>query len=376
MTIGPPPLDRLVSLTRDLISIQSTRHLPHEIARGFSFLRNHLEAVEGLSLREVESGGVGSLVAMPQHIDVPDVLMLGHLDVIDHPNADVYQSVVRDGRIYGPGAGDMKGQVAIILELMCDLQRRFPGLSVGLAITSDEERGGEHGARFLFNDLRLRCGLALVPDGGSLGDVTVSEKGILHVRLSATGKESHAARPWLVPNALVRLSRALVAVHDHFDAMTKPEGASPDHWYPTCSPTIGRTANDTINCIPAEAHAYLDVRFPPPHTVADMLETVRSIAGPDVDVDIVMSAEPTHLAPDSEYLRITEQVTGTPARLVRASGGSDARFIAQHGIPVILSRPRVGNLHGTDEWIDIDSMGVFYRICAQFILQRTTTRSG
>jgi succinyl-diaminopimelate desuccinylase len=264
----------------------------------------------------------------------------------------------------------MKGQVAIMLQLLCDLQRRRPGLSVGLAITSDEERGGEHGARFLFDELGLRCGLALVPDGGSLTDVTVSEKGILHVRLHAVGKASHAARPWLVPNALVRVSRAIVAVHDHFERMRPDDLAADDHWYPTCSPTICRTANDTINCIPADASAHLDIRFPPPHTVAGMLSEVRRSAGVDVEVDVAMSAEPTHLAPDAEYLRITEWITGEPTRLVRASGGSDARFIAQHGTPVILSRPLVGNLHGTDEWIDIASMGLFYRICEAFILRR------
>lgn len=365
-----PPLDRLVSLTRDLVSIQSTKHLPLERARAFSFLRNHLEAVESLEIRDVESGGLASLVALPKGVDVPDVLMLGHVDVIDHPDPAVYQSTVAHGRIFGPGAGDMKGQVAIMLKLLCDLQRQRPGTSVGLAVTSDEESGGMHGARYLFDELGLRCGLALVPDGGSINDVTISEKGILHVQLSATGKESHAARPWLVPNALVRLSRALVAVHDHFERMTPAGERGGDHWYPTCSPTICRTANDTINCIPADATAYLDIRFPPPHTVASMWEQVRQVAGPDVEVSIAMSAEPTRLAPDQAYLHITEQVTSAPARLVRASGGSDARFIAHHGIPVILSRPLVGNLHGTDEWIDIESMGVFYRICEEFIRQR------
>jgi succinyl-diaminopimelate desuccinylase len=257
-----------------------------------------------------------------------------------------------------------------MLELMCDLLRHWPGLSVGLAITSDEERGGQHGARFLFDELGLRCRIALVPDGGSINDVTVGEKGILHVRLSASGRQSHAARPWLVPNALVRVSRAIVAIHSHFDALDRPGTDAEDHWYPTCSPTICRTANETVNCIPAETYAYLDIRFPPPHTAVDMLDTVRSVAGPDVDVEVVMSAEPTHLAPDREYVRITEQISGRPTRLVRASAGSDARFIARHRIPVILSRPLVGNLHGVDEWIDIESMELFYRIYERFILQR------
>ena len=73
---------------------------------------------------------------------MPDILLCGHLDVIDHPEADCFHSTIRDGRIYGPGAGDMKGQDAILVELFRTLHARYPGISLGLALTSDEERGG------------------------------------------------------------------------------------------------------------------------------------------------------------------------------------------------------------------------------------------
>ena len=57
-------------------------------------------------------------------------------------------------------------------------------------------------------------------------------------------------------------------------------------------------------------------------------------------------------------------------RLVRESGGSDARFICRHGIPVIVARPLVGNLHAEDEWIDVASMVTFYHICHRYLEQR------
>lgn len=366
----PPLIDRLVSLTRDLVSIQSTERLPVERARCFSMFRNRLESVPGLMVREYESNGFVSMTAMPVGTEKPEVLMIGHLDVIEHNDPALYASTVSEGRIYGPGAGDMKGQLAIMLMLICNLQRQYPGISAGIAITSDEERGGEDGVGYLFDHVGLRCGLAIVPDGGSINDITVEEKGILQVRLTATGRECHAARPWLAPNALARITRAIVEITDHFDTLSQSHTDPADHWYPTCSPTICHTANESINCIPAEAHAYLDIRFPPPHTVAEMLNRVRDLAGPEVDVQPVTTASPTRLSPDASYLSITERLTGQPARLVRASGGSDARFISAHGIPVILSRPQVGNLHSTDEWIDIESMDLYYRICSEFILTR------
>src|SRR5690606_2930486 len=120
--------------------------------------------------------------------------------------------------------------------------------------------------------------------------------------------------------------------------------------------------NHTINRLPAEAHATLDIRFPPPHDTASMLALVRETLGADVTVSPVVIAEPTHLSPDPRFAEITTAHTGSPTRLVRESGGSDARFFHPCGIPVLLSRPTVGNLHAPDEWIDIDSMVSYYRI--------------
>ena len=361
-------LDRLLALTRDLMLIPSTESRPTERARCFALCREHLDAVDGIEIREYECNGFASLVAGARGVEVPGVLLVGHLDVIEHPSVEVYQSSIRDGRIWGPGAGDMKGQCAIMLDLFCELHRRFPGLPLGIAFTSDEERGGDDGVRYLFETLGLRCGMAILPDGGSIHRVTVEEKGIFQARLRVVGHEGHAAAPWLGPNALAMLVQCLTRLGLHFDSLK--DEASPDHWYPTCTPTICNTANKTVNCIPGEAEAIIDLRFPPPHTVEDMLATVKKIAGPEVIVEPVATAPATRLSPDPLYLQITEELTGTPAKLVRASGGSDALFISQYGIPVVLSSPIVGNLHREDEWMDIESMELYHRICERFIIEK------
>lgn len=361
-------MDRVVMLTRDLVQIPSTESCPAERARAFQTCRNHLETVSGVEIHESECGGFGSMVAVPVGIKEPEVMLVGHLDVIDHPDVSVFRTEIMDGRIIGPGAGDMKGQCAILLDLFTGLQRTHPGLSVGLALTSDEERGGEHGVRHLFEDLGWRCGIAIVPDGGSMNDITVAEKGILHLRFQVKGKESHAARPWLVPNALMVMHGALGRLYDHFAKLAIPD--SEDHWYPTFVPTILRTQNEMVNCIPGEVEAFADLRFPPPETVCGVMETVRELAGPDVEVEVLVGAESSQLDPDPLYLQVTEELTGQAVNQVRASGGSDARFIAAHGIPVILSRPLVGNLHGIDEWIDIESMGLYRRICETYVLRK------
>jgi succinyl-diaminopimelate desuccinylase len=361
--------DRLVSLTRDLILIPSTDSAPQERARAFTFFENHLEPLPDIRLQRHQSGGYESLVVLPSGPPHAETLMIGHLDVIEHPDLDLYRSHIDNGRLYGPGAGDMKGALAIMLKLFTDLHRAHPGIALGMVITSDEERGGEHGVGYLVRETGLRAAHGIVPDGGSIHDVTVEEKGIAHLRLSTRGQAAHAARPWLAENAATRLVEGLAKLREHFPV---PPDTGDEHWQPSCSVTTLHTPNRTLNCIPDVAEATLDVRFPPPETSTGILTRLREILGPGIAIETLVTAEPTVLNPDPLWFEITEELTGTPARRVRASGGSDARFLCQAGIQTIVARPKVGNLHAPDEWIDIASMADFYHIARRYLTRRMT----
>ncbi len=359
-------------MTRDLILIPSTESRPGERQKSFEFLRHHLDVSPGVRLDTFDRNGHESLVVRPDGCDAPEILLCGHVDVIEHSEPNCYHSKVENGRIIGPGSGDMKGQIAIMIELMRVIHRRGAGASVGLAITSDEERGGVDGVRFLLDDVGLRCGIAIIPDGGSLGEITTAEKGVVHARLVQHGREAHAARPWLGENAIERLLPGLNRLIDHF-ARYWPQGKldpNIDHWFPTCSITMCESENTTINRVPSRASAVVDIRFPPPHSVESILAEVASVVGADCDLEPLMTAAPTDLDPDPLFCQATEHEIGTNVVLGRASGGSDGRFFRTHGIPVNLSRPLVGNLHAIDEWIDIDSMAAYYHICKRYIEQQ------
>jgi len=362
---------RLTSLTRDLILIRSTDARPEEREHCFRLIANHLDGLARMKIREYESNGYTSIVAAPESVESPDILLCAHLDVLEHPDLTTYSSTIQDGRICGPGAGDMKGALAILLELFRDQHLQRPGLSLGLAVTSDEECGGECGFPFLFRDLGLRCGQAIMPDGGSLTSLTVEEKGILHLRVECHGQAAHAARPWQGVNALQRLIDRLSALKHHFHGYATSEvDESGEFWFPTCALTIVRSHNEAVNRIPDRAEAGLDVRFPAPHNVKGMLDEIRRVLGPDCKVEVLVESPPTHLAPDELFCQVTQEITGTPAKKTRASGGSDARFLTEYGITVNMSRPLVGNLHAENEWIDIASMVSYYRICEAYIRRK------
>ena len=358
--------DRLVALTRDLVLIPSIPGRPDDLRQCYEFVRNHLEDLPRVEIQDLENGGVASLIAGPAHTPRPEVMMIAHLDVVTHPDIRQYRSIVENGRIIGPGAGDMKGALAILMVLFRRFHREHPGINLGLTVTTDEETGGQHGVGFLVADKNLRCNVAMIPDGGSLNEITVEEKGVMHLRLSRSGHPAHAARPWLGDNPLEKLMEGLNRLKHAFASWKQS-----DHtWYPTCTVTSIGTENETINRLPAEAHALLDIRFPLPHSTASILKLVKECVGAEVTIESKICAEPTHLDPDPVYREITTTITGRPTQLARESGGSDARFLTPHNIPVLMSRPLVGNLHAPDEWIDIDSMVQFYRIYETYLRRR------
>ena len=359
--------DRLVALTRDLVLMPSAEQNPAAIRQCYEFVRNHLEEFDGVEIRDYVDDGVPSLVALPAGDEPADVLMVAHLDVVHHADVDTYRSVIQGGRIIGPGAGDMKGQLAILMVLFRRFHRAMKGVRLGLAVTTDEETGGAHGVGYLVNTCGLRCGMALIPDGGSLNEITIEEKGILHLRLKTCGTAAHAARPWLGDNPIPRLNQAIAGLTRVFSAWETP---TEHRWHPTCTVTDIGTDNDAFNRLPGEAHATLDIRFPPPFEADKLLATIRETVGGNFSVETIISAAPTHLSPDPRFVEITERITGEAVELVQESGGSDARFLHPHGIPVLMSRPLVGNLHAPDEWIDIESMVTYYRVCEAYLAER------
>ena len=370
---------RLVALTRDLMLIPGCASNPQDRDRCCEFVRNHLDGLDRTTVRSFEKDGIPSLLAVPEGVEAPDVLLCGHLDVIDHPDMFAFRSHVTGTRLYGPGSGDLKGALAIMLELFREYRRKNPKASLGLLVTSDEETGGDAGVRHLFDDLGFRCGSVLVPDGGSLTEITVEEKGLLQIEMSFKGHAAHAARPWLAKNALERVCDELSKLRREFDMptfdSTVPQQAEIHHsdserWSPTCTLTVIDSPNRTANRVPAYAKAIVDIRFPSPQTVDEILAKVRNATTSDLEMRIILAAEPVLLTPDPIYVAAIEAVTGQPVQLVKEHGASDARFMRRIGIPVIISRPTVGNLHAEDEWIDIESMVTFYRICDAYLSQK------
>jgi succinyl-diaminopimelate desuccinylase len=355
--------DRVVALLKDLILVRSTAANPEGLHHALRLIRSHVEDVPGVRVESHESGGLPSFVALPEGVSRADVMLVAHTDVVEAPPEHFYP-VVEDGRLYGRGAGDMKGQIAVLTELFRQALTRRPGLPIGLMITTDEESGGDHGVRFLLNDVGYRCARAIIPDSGRLNEIVVVEKGLINGRLVARGQAGHSSRPWLSDNAVHRLIRNLDRVLAHFEAAA---GNAREHWHATVSANILHTDNRTINLIPDRAEATIDIRFTEDVTAEAVVRQVVSVLDDRTEFVPDIIAEPLHTEADPLFVQVTERVTGAPVKVTKEHGGSDGRYFTRLGIPVLMSRPEVGGLHSNREWIDIASMVTYYRVLEAYL---------
>jgi succinyl-diaminopimelate desuccinylase len=357
---------RVVDLLKDLILVRSTAANPEGLHHALRLIRSHVEDVPGLRVENHLSGGLPSFVALPGNVERADVMLVAHVDVVEAPPEHFYP-VVEERRLYGRGAGDMKGQIAVLTDVFRSMLLAHPGLPIGLMITTDEESGGEHGVRYLLEDKGYRCGRAVIPDSGRLNEIVVVEKGIINGRVVSRGRAGHSSRPWLSDNAVHRLIRNLDRLIAHFEAAA---GRAEEHWHVTVSANILGTANRTLNLVPDSAEATVDIRYTEDLTPDDVMAQVRSVLDDRTTFEPDIIAEPLSTDPDPLFLAVTERVTGRPVAVAREHGGSDGRYFTRVGIPVIMSRPEVGGLHSNREWIDIDSMLTYRRVLEAYLAER------
>ena len=143
----------------------------------------------------------------------PHLIFDGHLDVVpagDGWTTDPYTPLIRDGRLIGRGAADMKGGVAAMIAAAEAVQRAELPLrgTLTLAIVADEEEGGG-GTRHLV-DSGLRGTWAIVPEPTELYPV-VAHKGSANLRVQCAAPPRTPVRPNRASTPSTRRPRSLAA---------------------------------------------------------------------------------------------------------------------------------------------------------------------
>lgn len=246
-------------------------------------LCNHVASWAAQSLPDCEVRRIGQslLVVPPGREGRPRVGLFGHLDtVLPSPSQPLE---MRDGRVYGCGASDMKAGLAVMMAM---LERRHSYDSDLLAVFYDREEGPmeESGLPAVLEQLpHIDLGVMLEPTANRLQLGCV---GSLHARVRVHGRRAHSARPWQGDNALYNAIPLIARLRDRERREVIVDGL---RFYEVVTPTVALTRNSR-NVVPDLFELNLNFRFAPGRAIDDAVNELRAIVGDAAEVEIVDAA--------------------------------------------------------------------------------------
>lgn len=360
----------LVDLCADLVAARSVNP-PGDTRAAAAVVRAYLRGA-GLAVDDVPASEVhDNLVVRTQGAAPGRHLVLnGHLDTME-PGDEAAWTVPRyrltqsDGRLHGLGMGNMKGGVAALCVATVALARHEaerPG-AVTLTIVSDEVVFGEHGSAHVLDarpDL-VADGL-LSAEGPGWMRVSVAEKGMAWIRLTATGQGGHASGVEQGQSAVARLAAAVTHIDELNGRVADLPPALAGLGIDATDPGVRLTANvGTItggtvpNQIARTASADIDLRLPPGIDLAAAEAAVAAAAGvvPGVRWERTKGWDPNWTAGDDPLVvavaAAAEAVRGTPPTFAVRLPGSDASRWRARGVPAVCYGPQPTFSAGIDD---------------------------
>jgi succinyl-diaminopimelate desuccinylase len=328
-------------------------------------------AKAGFTIESLRYGAVDNLWATHGGGD-PVLVFLGHTDVVPTgPEADwtsqPFEPTIRDGRLYGRGAADMKSGVAamtLALEAFVKAHPAHRG-TVALLLTSDEEGPvNRDGVKRVVEEFRRqgqRIDWCVTGEPSSLerlGDIVrVGRRGSLSGHLRVRGVQGHVAYPDKVRNPIHLAASALAEL-----AATSWDAGNES--FPPTSFQISniRSGTGALNVVPGLLEAWFNFRFCTASTAQSLRERSEAILrrhGVDFDIDWDLSGE-AFLTKDGPLLHAVTQacreLLAVEPKPDTGGGTSDARFIAPMGAEVVELGPVNASIHKVDESVGLDEL--------------------
>lgn len=379
-------MSEVLDLTCDLIR---RRSVTPEDAGCLSLIGDRLQRA-GFHVDHLRYGEVDNLWAT-HGTTGPTLAFLGHTDVVPSGPEASWQSppfepTIRDGRLYGRGAADMKGSVAAMVVALEQFVAAHPDHRgrVGLLLTSDEEGPTNlDGVRKVVEHFRTVgehidwCVVGEPSAKEKLGDlIRVGRRGSLSGTLSVRGVQGHVAYP----------EKALNPIHAFAPALAELAAERWDEGNSDFPPTSFQVSNlnagtGATNVIPGELTALINFRYCTASRAEDLRVRTEAILhrhGLDFLLDWNLSGEP-FLTPLGGVLRETvvavcRELCGLDPEQSTGGGTSDGRFIAPMGTEVVEIGPVNATIHKVDECVDLeelDRLPSVYRAVCERLLRRS-----
>jgi succinyl-diaminopimelate desuccinylase len=356
----------LIQILKKLITFKTVTRNFYETKRALNWIKNFTKSLP-VYHKEIIINGFTSLIITTQNTKRPKLFLQAHIDVVP-ASEKLFSPKVKNHRLYGRGAWDMKFAIACYLQILKELGKNLKNYDFGIMITSDEEIGGENGVKALL-EKGYSCRVCVLPDGGDWGKIDIAAKGVWHLKIESYGKSAPASRPWKGKNAVLNLIRFLDLLKEKFP---KEPCKIKNHYHNTIN--IGQLNGGKVaNQVPDFAEALVDIRFIPETKIEDLRKLVRQTKKnfPNIKIQELILAESYKVDYDNNYFKefvsLYKKYLGQKLRFTFNHGSSDARFFAKKGIPVILTAPKGGGTHSENEFVDLKSLETFYRVLKQFV---------
>ncbi|MFN4281189.1 MAG: acetylornithine deacetylase [Alphaproteobacteria bacterium] len=372
-----------VGLLRRLIGFDTTSRNSNLAL--IEFLRDRLadHGVDSTLYRDA-GGGKANLYATLGPQDVGGLMLSGHTDVVpvDGQNwtSDPFALREADGLLYGRGACDMKGFIAVALALLPALKRQELRRPVHFAFTFDEEVGCL-GARQLAAQLRempARPAFCLIGEPTGMRVVN-GHKGRLAMRCHVHGKEGHSALPEQACNA-VESAAEIIAKLRALARRLRDEGPHEAGFEPPYSTVhTGIVQGGTaLNIVPRHCSFDFEIRNLPSQDPLGLFEEVKRHAleqvlpdmrqnAPDADILFEELSRAPGLLPNDDDALLKLALAATGDNIARkVSFGTEAGLYQGAEIPTIVCGPgHIAQAHKPDEFVALDQIAR----CEAFLLR-------
>lgn len=372
-----------LALAQALIACRSLTPFDHGCQE---VLIGRLEKV-GFSIERIRCGQVDNLWAR-RGTTAPLLCFAGHTDVVptgpvDKWDSDPFIPVIRNERLYGRGAADMKGSLAAFVTAIEAFVAAHPnhGGSIALLITSDEEGVAVDGTVRVVEALKARnelidyCIVGEPTCVDKLGDtIKNGRRGSLSGTLTVKGIQGHIAYPHLAKNPIHLAAPAVAEL-----AQTRWDDGN--EYFPPTTWQISNINGGTgaTNVIPGEVTMLFNFRFSTASSVGSLQARVHEILDRhelDYDLRWELSGKP-YLTPKGSLVdavsRAISTVTGIEPALSTSGGTSDGRFIADICPEVVEMGPRNATIHKLNEYVevaDLQQLPHIYRLTLESLLLR------
>ncbi len=348
--------ERLAGRTLELIDIPSE-------SRDEAAVREHLLSLIPDGYEAEFAGDDAFLFAPARRNGTPVVVLAGHYDTV--PAQGNIPGRISDGAVHGLGAADMKGGVAVALELVRDVAAGSTGaVDVALLLFGREELPAQYSALpalFERSALVHEASLAILlePTGGAIQAGCV---GNLNARVTFEGVSGHSARPWLADNAV---HKALVALTPVSALERREVIISGLPFYEVVSVTRIE-AGIADNVVPDRATATLNFRYTPDRTSEEAEAYLRSLV-PDADqIELSGDSPPARVVADAPLVQALQRAGDLPVEPKQA--WTNVADFTTRGIDAVNFGPGHPHFaHRRDEQVEIAALVHCYETLHRFV---------